>query len=168
MVELDTQVETVGAEAGACCPDPTHGRATGPGSLVKELFNVLTPADAYALLERHLPLNVPVELIPTAEALGRVLAEDLHSGEDLPAFPRSTMDGFAVRAADTYGASEGLPAYLSVVGEVLMGRRPEARASVGQAVRIATGGMIPDGADAVVMVEYTLSKWFARLRPVRT
>jgi molybdopterin molybdotransferase len=155
MAELDTHVETVSAEAGACCPDPAHGQATAPVSLVKELFNVLTPADAYALLERHLPLNVRVERIPTSEALGRVLAEDLHSGEDLPAFPRSTMDGFAVRAADTYGASEGLPAYLQVVGEVLMGRRPESRASIGQAVRIATGGMIPDGADAVVMVEYT-------------
>lgn len=155
MAEPHTHVDVVDVDAKACCPDPTHGRATGPGSLVKELFNVLTPADAYALLERHLPSDVRVERVATAEALGRVLAEDLHSGEDLPAFPRSTMDGFAVRAADTYGASEGLPAYLGVVGEVLMGRRPETRASVGQAVRIATGGMIPDGADAVVMVEYT-------------
>jgi molybdopterin molybdotransferase len=60
-----------------------------------------------------------------------------------------------VRAADTYGASEGLPAYLSVAGEVFMGRQPEVRMSVGQVARIATGGMIPAGADAVVMVENT-------------
>jgi len=65
------------------------------------------------------------------------------------------MDGFAVRAADTFGASEGLPAYLTVAGEVLMGTAAEVRAGVGEAVRISTGGMVPDGADAVVMVENT-------------
>src|SRR5919199_3714236 len=125
------------------------------GARPKELFNVLTPPDAYAALEAQLPREVRVERVPTAEALGRVLAEDLRSPEALPSFPRSTMDGFAVRAADTFGASEGLPAYLSVIGEVFMGRRPEVRVSIGQAARIATGGMIPDGADAVVMVENT-------------
>jgi molybdopterin molybdotransferase len=155
MAELGTRIDLVEAGDEACCPDPTHGQATAASGRTRELFNVLTPPDAYALLERHLSPEPRVERVPTAEALGRVLAEDLRSGEDLPAFPRSTMDGFAVRAADTFGASEGLPAYLGVVGEVLMGRRPEARAAIGQAVRIATGGMIPDGADAVVMVEYT-------------
>jgi molybdopterin molybdotransferase len=125
------------------------------GARPKELFNVLTPPDAYATLEAQLPREVRVERARTADALGRVLAEDLRSAADLPSFPRSTMDGFALRAADTYGASEGLPAYLSVRGEVLMGRRPEVRVSVGEAARIATGGMIPDGADAVVMVENT-------------
>jgi molybdopterin molybdotransferase len=65
------------------------------------------------------------------------------------------MDGYAVRAADTFGASEGLPAYLTVVGEVLMGRSPERQVALGQAVVIATGGMLPDSADAVVMVENT-------------
>jgi molybdopterin molybdotransferase len=65
------------------------------------------------------------------------------------------MDGFAVRAADTFGASEGLPAYLQVVGEVLMGRVPELTLGSGQCARIATGGMLPPGADAVVMVELT-------------
>src|SRR4029079_5717317 len=115
MPELDTQIQSASAVDEDCCPDPTHGQATGPGSLVKELFQVLTPPDAYALLERHLPREVRVERVATAEALGRVLAENLPSREDLPAFPRSPMDGFAVRAADPYGASEGLPAYLSVV-----------------------------------------------------
>jgi molybdopterin molybdotransferase len=65
------------------------------------------------------------------------------------------MDGFAVRAADTFGASEGVPAYLEVVGEVLMGRAPSVQLEVGQCARIATGGMLPPGADAVVMVEQT-------------
>jgi molybdopterin molybdotransferase len=88
-------------------------------------------------------------------ALDRVLAEDLLAPADLPTFPRSTMDGFAVRASDTYGASEGLPAYLTVVGECLMGQAPTVRLGVSDAARIATGGMLPDTADAVVMVEQT-------------
>ena len=122
---------------------------------VKELFNVLTTADAFERLRPHLRGPRGVERVPTADALGRVLAEDLTSPGDLPTFRRSTMDGFAVRAADTFGASEGLPAYLTVVGEVLMGRPAERSPRLGEAVRIATGGMIPDGADAVVMVEHT-------------
>src|SRR5438045_9208081 len=121
------------------------------GARSKELFNVLTPPDAYAMLEARLPCEVRVERARTADALGRVLAEDLRSPSDLPSFPRSTMDGFAVRAADTYGASEGLPAYLSVRGEVSMGRRPEVRLSVGEAARMATGGLRPAGAYAGVL-----------------
>jgi molybdopterin molybdotransferase len=121
----------------------------------RELFNVLPPQDALRRLLEHLPTRRAAEHIRTADALDRVLAEDLVSPEDLPSFPRSTMDGFAVRAADTYGASEGLPAYLNIVGEVLMGRSPSVTLTVGQAARIATGGMVPTGADAVVMIEQT-------------
>lgn len=123
--------------------------------MAKELFNVLAPPDALGRLLAHLPPEVRAERVAVAEALDRVLAEDLSSQTDLPSFPRSTMDGFAVRAADTYGASESLPAYLTLAGEVLMGRQPDTRVQVGQAARIATGGMLPDGADAVVMVEQT-------------
>ena len=125
------------------------------GPAVKELFNVLTPRDAFARLEPQLRGPRATERILTASALGRVLAEDLRSSGVLPTFPRSTMDGFAVRAADTFGASEGLPAYLSVVGEVLMGHPAERGPRIGETVRIATGGMVPEGADAVVMVENT-------------
>ncbi len=121
----------------------------------RELFNVLPPPDALRRLLEHLPTRQAAEHIRTADALDRVLAEDLVSPEDLPSFPRSTMDGFAVRAADTYGASEGLPAYLDIVGEVLMGRSPSVTLNVGEAARIATGGMVPAGADAVVMIEQT-------------
>jgi molybdopterin molybdotransferase len=121
----------------------------------KELFNVLTPGDAFARLRAFLSTTPRVERVSVADALGRVLAEDLESPGDLPEFPRSTMDGYAVRAADTFGASEGLPAYLTVVGEVLMGRPAERGPRIGEAVKIATGGMIPEGADAVVMVEHT-------------
>lgn len=122
---------------------------------MKELFRVLTPTDALATLHANLAPRVEVERVPLGHALDRVLARDLISPVALPDFPRSTMDGFAVRAADTFGATEGLPAYLTVVGEVLMGQRADVRVGAGQAARIATGGMLPDGADAVVMVELT-------------
>ena len=139
-------------------PELTHEECCPPSSPLahgKELFNVLPPAAALAALEAHLPRRVRSRRVATVEALGRVLAETLRSPSDLPGFARSTMDGFAVRAADTYGASESLPAYLSVRGEVLMGRSPDVRVGISDTARIATGGMIPEGADAVVMVEHT-------------
>lgn len=91
---------------------------------------------------------------PLSAALHRVLAEEVISPEALPGFRRASMDGFAVRARDTFGASESLPAFLQVVGEIGMGTAPAEAVRPGQAVRIATGGMLPEGADAVVMVEY--------------
>src|SRR5579884_2909560 len=86
-----------------------------------QLFNVVPPADAYRLFLKHFHPNVRPEGIPTTEALGRVLAEAVTAPADLPAFTRATMDGYSVRAADTFGASESLPAYLKVAGEVPMG-----------------------------------------------
>jgi molybdopterin molybdotransferase len=121
----------------------------------RELFSVRTPSDALAELLAHLPAGVKTEHSMTRDALGRVLAEDVFAPADLPGFPRSTMDGFAVRAADTFGASEGLPAYLEIAGEVLMGAAATLALGVGQCARIATGGMLPPGADAVIMVEQT-------------
>ncbi len=120
-----------------------------------ELFQVVTVAEAQARLAAYLAPLERREELPLAAALDRVLASALRSPGDLPAFPRSTMDGFAVRAADTYGASEALPAYLSLCGEVAMGRRAELEVGPGQAARIHTGAMIPPGSDAVVMVEHT-------------
>jgi molybdopterin molybdotransferase len=120
-----------------------------------ELFQVLTIAQA---LDRLLPNVQPLpraETVPVAEALDRVTAAELRSPVDLPAFMRSTMDGFAVRAADTYGATEALPAYLTLCGEVPMGRPANITVHSEQAARVHTGGMIPPGADAVVMVEHT-------------
>ena len=121
----------------------------------RELFNVRTPPDALAILLDALPTRTDVEQQPVADALDRVLADDVCSPSDLPTFRRSTMDGFAVRAADTFGASEGLPAYLEVVGEVLMGHAPTQSLAIGECARIATGGMLPQDADAVIMVEQT-------------
>lgn len=102
----------------------------------------------------HLEVKSPVK-VPLLQSLGRILAEEIKAAEDVPGFDRSTMDGYAVRAKDTYGASEGQPSYLDVCGEVLMGEEPGGEVKIGQARRIATGGMLPPGADAVVMVEYT-------------
>ncbi len=113
--------------------------------------------EALQILLDHLQHNSPdSETIPLAEALDRVLATPVLSPEDLPAHARSTMDGFAVRAADTFGASESMPGYLQIAGEVRMGKLPEGEVQGGSCFRIATGGLLPDGADAVIMLEHTV------------
>jgi molybdopterin molybdotransferase len=115
----------------------------------------MTPSQALSKLNANLKTLVCSETIAVVDALGRVLATDLQSPENLPAFPRSTMDGYAVRAGDTYGASEGLPVYLRVVGEMPMGRHETIEVKKGEAVKVHTGGALAEGADAVVMVENT-------------
>jgi molybdopterin molybdotransferase len=95
------------------------------------------------------------ETVETSEALGRVLASPIRASEPLPPFDRSTVDGYAVRAKDTFGASSSLPAYLKVLGEIKMGEAAiEEHEGMG-AILIHTGGMIPQGANAVVMLENT-------------
>jgi len=86
---------------------------------------------------------------------------------ELPGFIRSTVDGYAVRAADTYGVSDGLPGYLTVTGAVLMGTEPSAEVKPGTAVMMPTGGALPRGADAVVMVEYTAEAMPGTIEVVR-
>lgn len=120
-----------------------------------EMFTVLPPADALKVLSDQLPFSIRMETVPTSEALDRVLAEKLVAQSPLPAFPRSTMDGYAVRAEDIFGATESLPAYLDVIGEVPMGRASQQVVGPTQAAVVYTGGMVPMGADAVVMVERT-------------
>jgi molybdopterin molybdotransferase len=99
--------------------------------------------------------RLPSELISIDDAIGRYLGEDVLSPEDLPEHPRSTVDGYAVKANDTFGASDSLPALLRLTGSVEMGKQPESPVEAGAAVQIPTGGFLPAGADAVVMVEYT-------------
>ena len=120
-----------------------------------EFFNVLAPDAAFETLKPMLASCVGMEVVATVDALGSVTAADILSPEDLPAFARSTMDGYSVRARDTFGASEGLPAYLDLVGEVSMGENADVRLGVGQAAKAYTGGMLAQNADAVVMVERT-------------
>ncbi len=95
------------------------------------------------------------ETVPLEAATGRVLAEPVRATADIPGFARSTVDGYAVAAEDTFGASEGLPAPLRVIGEVPMGQAAAVRLEPGAAVRVATGAMLPEGADAAVMIEHT-------------
>jgi molybdopterin molybdotransferase len=99
--------------------------------------------------------SAPPETVPILDALGRPLAGDVRAAIDVPHFTRAVMDGYAVAAADTFGASESQPSYLNVVGGVAMGAAPEARVGAGETLRIATGGMLPHGADAVVMWEHS-------------
>jgi molybdopterin molybdotransferase len=111
--------------------------------------------DARQLLGTHLPAKELISLrIPIEQSFGRVLSEQISSPEDLPAFSRSTVDGFAVNSSDTFGATEGMPGYLTVSREILMGERPDFTLTRGRAAKIATGGMLPGGADAVVMLEH--------------
>jgi molybdopterin molybdotransferase len=120
-----------------------------------ELFSVLTPSEAWAKLVQHWQPRVRVERVSTEDALRRVLASDIHSPEDLPAFRRSTVDGYAVISKDTHGASPTLPSLLRVVGEAPMGMRVDLALQPGEAVLVHTGSMLPANADAVVMIEHT-------------
>lgn len=115
----------------------------------------LLPKEALELIFKHIKFkSLPVETIPIEEAYGRVVAEDITAPEDLPGFIRSTVDGYAVRASDTFGAKESAPVYLNVIEDIPMGAVPKLKLSQGQASAIATGGMLPEGADAVVMIEH--------------
>ncbi len=120
-----------------------------------EFFNVLPPEDARDLLFQNLAPLAKDEVIRTVDALGRVTAAPIHSPHALPAFRRSTMDGYAVRAANTFGANDSLPALLTVVGEVQMGQEATIELGKHQAAIVHTGGMIPETADAVVQIELT-------------
>jgi molybdopterin molybdotransferase len=120
---------------------------------MKGFFKVQTPDQLYAKMGRFKPLSS--EKVRIEESLHRVLSEDVVSTINLPEFPRSTVDGFALKAKDTYGTSEKNPAILRMIGEIPMGRVSDIIVNDGEAVKVATGGMVPKGADAVEMVEYT-------------
>ena len=122
---------------------------------MSEFVDVVPPDQAWSVWWAQVTRRAGGELIRTADALGRVTARPISSPEALPAFRRSTVDGYAVRAADTFGASDSLPAYLRVAGEVVMGQAAAVDIRKGEALLIHTGGMVPDHADAVVMVEHT-------------
>jgi molybdopterin molybdotransferase len=120
-----------------------------------EFLNLLPPEEARLLLLSHISQPIPdSERIQVPFSLGRVLAEDIIAPHPLPDFQRSTVDGYAVHARDTHGASDSLPAYLNLVGEVPMGDTPNFELGRGQCALIHTGGMLPNGSDAVVMLEY--------------
>ena len=120
-----------------------------------EFLTLKPPGEALATFFENLTFDPKPESIPVEDSLDRVLISAVQADVPIPAFRRSTVDGFAVHAADTYGASESLPAYLPLAGEVPMGASPDFVLEPGQCAVIHTGGMLPEGADAVIMIEYT-------------
>ena len=129
-----------------------------------EFLRLIPPDDARSLLLSYLqgPFDSTLggvhknsELVDTALSIDRVTAEDIVAPHALPEFPRSSVDGYAVRASDTFGTTDSLPTYLDLIGEVPMGKPPLFVLKAGQCGLIHTGGMVPNGADSVIMLEYT-------------
>lgn len=121
-----------------------------------EFLTLLSPDQARDELLSHLTSpTIDSESIDIVHALSRFTATDTFAPHPLPDFPRATVDGYAVRAKDTFGASDSLPAYLTLIGEVPMGDTPSFELSAGKCALIHTGGMLPNGADSAVMIENT-------------
>jgi len=118
----------------------------------REFFKVTSLETVLELI--HTFPCVSEEILPLNQSDGRILSRDVISKIDLPEFNRATMDGYAVQARSTFGASENMPALLTIIGTVEMGKVPSVSVNAGEAVRITTGGMLPKGADSVVMVEH--------------
>lgn len=119
------------------------------------MFKVKSPSEAYSLImESFKDIRLEDEVVSVYSAFGRVLAEDVYAAEDVPAFDRSTVDGYAVHSADTFGATESLPSMLTYKGEVFMGQSPDFEVEIGECAAIPTGGELPKGTDAVAMVEF--------------
>lgn len=120
-----------------------------------ELFKVQTLAEAMQTLRPHLhSFYDHFEEIPLVEGLGRILGQEVSVLQPVPHYRKSTVDGLAVRGADTFGASESMPALLQCQGEIYMGVEPLVTLQAGEGLLIPTGGMLPTGADAVVMIEH--------------
>ena len=119
------------------------------------MLHVKTPEEVLALIETEFAPVAGTELVSLTAAMGRVLAEDIAATEYVPDFDRSTVDGYAVRARDTFGCTDSIPAILPLQGEVLMGEGAEFDLNPEECVAVPTGGALPKGADSVVMVEYT-------------
>ena len=119
------------------------------------MLHVKTPEEVLALIEEEFAPVAQTELVSLGAAMGRILAEDIAATEYVPDFDRSTVDGYAVRARDTFGCSDAIPAILPVQGEVFMGEGAEFSLNPEQCVAVPTGGAVPKGADSVVMIEFT-------------
>ena len=120
------------------------------------MLNVLTREEAVSLIREKTADRIPkTEKVNISEALGRTLSQDIISPENVPAFDRTTVDGYAVIAADTFGAGASMPAQLDIVGEIIMGESADFTLKSGECAKISTGGMLPKGANAAVMVEHT-------------
>lgn len=120
------------------------------------MLNVVSMEEAIRITQdKFSSYETGTERLNISDCLGRVLAEDIVSNENIPPFDRSTVDGYAVLSSDTFGAGESMPSMLSLTGEILMGKEAKDTVSSGECIKISTGGMLPEGADSVVMVEHT-------------
>ena len=119
------------------------------------MLYVKTPEEVLALIEREFKAVSGAELVSLGKAMGRVLAEDIAAAEYVPDFDRSTVDGYAVRAKDTFGCTDAIPAILPLQGEVRMGEGAAFELNPEECAAVPTGGAVPKGADSVVMIEYT-------------
>ena len=119
------------------------------------MLHVKTPEEVLALIESEFQTVAPEETVFLGQAMGRTLSRDIAATEHVPDFNRSTVDGYAVRARDTFGCTDAIPAILPVQGEVFMGQGAAFSLNPEECVAVPTGGAVPEGADSVVMVEYT-------------
>ena len=119
------------------------------------MLNVKTPEEVLRLIKSEFQALDTCETVPISEALGRVLTEDITADEYVPDFDRSTVDGYALRARDTFGCSDAAPAVLMFAGEVMMGSGARVSVEKDSCAYVPTGGAIPQGCDCVVMIEYT-------------
>jgi molybdopterin molybdotransferase/putative molybdopterin biosynthesis protein len=144
-------------DASRTRPDVALLDAVRAAARQEQFLEVVSAEGAKARFERHLDLTpLAGERVTLADGLGRVLAHDVAAPIDVPPFDRANVDGFALRAADTMGASDATPRRLALNAEVLAcGHAPKLTVLPGTATAIATGGMIPRGADAVAMIEHT-------------
>jgi len=121
-----------------------------------EFFNLISVEEAEnRLMENFKDFQLGIEEVHILECADRILAEDVISDIDVPEFNRSTVDGYAIKSQDSNGASETIPSLLNIVGKVEVGQVPNKSIKSGEAMYIPTGGMIPEGADGVVMIEHT-------------
>lgn len=119
------------------------------------MLYVKTPEEVLALIETEFEKIAQSETVSLADAMGRVLAEDIAATEYVPDFNRSTVDGYAVSSKDTFGCTDVIPAILTLQGEVLMGQGADTALQADSCIAVPTGGAVPEGADAVVMIEFT-------------
>jgi molybdopterin molybdotransferase len=119
-----------------------------------QFFKVKTVEETYALIDEKIPAIISTEVRVLEEALHYILAEPVMAKENVPGFDRSTVDGYAVRAKDTYGSSESMPGFLTIIGEVKMGEASLLTVGASEAVYVPTGGMLPKISDSVIMIEH--------------
>lgn len=119
-----------------------------------KFFKVKTVEETFQLIDELIPVTRQTEVRPLEDALHYILAEPVTAAENVPGFDRSTVDGYAVRANDTYGSSESMPGFLTMVGEVKMGEIAAVPVEQGEAIYVPTGGMLPPKSDSVIMIEH--------------